>query len=43
MEEKHSPALEVYMLTRLFDYTQTHSDGFNTYQDVLLVLWLVWF
>jgi hypothetical protein len=31
------------MLQRLLDYTQTHSSAFLTWDDVLLVLWLVWF
>jgi len=40
---EHLPALELYMLQRLLDYTQYHKDGFTNWNDVLLVLWLVWF
>ena len=35
--------MEAYILRRLLDYTKTHSDAFLTWDDVLLVLWLVWF
>ena len=38
---EHSPALERYMLRRLLEYTQSHKDGFTSWNDVVLVLWLV--
>lgn len=43
MDEKHSPTLECYMLAKLLEYTQHHTEGFHTFHDVLFVIWLVWF